>query len=87
MIYRLPLRYIRLGIFISTPQLQSLRLSSDYICLTNFLPYCYLFIVSYLLLTILLLLLIVFNCCAGYLLKVETTQPPTICYWTRYHLR
>ena len=37
MVHRPPLRYIRLGVFTSTPQLQSLRLSSDYIYLTDFL--------------------------------------------------
>ena len=37
-VHRLPLRYIRLGVFTSTPQLQSLRLSSDYTCLTGFPP-------------------------------------------------
>ena len=36
-VHRPPLRYIRLGVFTSTPQLQSLRLSSDYTCLTDFL--------------------------------------------------
>ena len=59
MVHRPPLRYIRLGVFTSTPQLQSLRLSSDYTCLTDFLPHCCLFTVSYLLLTVLLLLLTV----------------------------
>ena len=40
-VHRPPLRYIRLGVFTSTPQLQSLRLSSDYTCLTDFLlPLC-----------------------------------------------
>ena len=58
-VHRPPLRYIRLGVFTSTPQLQSLRLSSDYTCLTDFLPHCCLFTVSYLLLTVLLLLLTV----------------------------
>ena len=59
MVYRPPLRYIRLGVFTSTPQLQSLRLSSDYICLTDFLPLLVFFTVLYLLLTVLLLLLTV----------------------------
>ena len=58
-VHRPPLRYIRLGVFTSTPQLQSLRLSSDYTCLTDFLPHYCLFTVSYLLLTVLLLLLTV----------------------------
>ena len=40
-VHRPPLRYIRLGVFTSTPQLQSLRLSSDYTYLTDFLlPLC-----------------------------------------------
>ena len=51
-VHRPPLRYIRLGVFTSTPQLQSLRLSSDYTCLTDFLPHCCLFTISYLLLTV-----------------------------------
>ena len=58
-VYRPPLRYIRLGVLTSTPQLQSLRLSSDYTCLTDSLPHYCLFTVSHLLLTVLLLLLTV----------------------------
>ena len=37
-VHRPPLRYIRQGVFTSTPQLQSLRLSSDYTCFTSFPP-------------------------------------------------
>ena len=47
MIHRLPLRYIRLGVFTSTPQLQSLRLSSDYTYLTDFLLVRVLPLISY----------------------------------------
>ena len=51
-VHRPPLRYIRLGVFTSTPQLQSLRLSSDYTCLTDSLPHCCLLTVLLLLLTV-----------------------------------